>query len=96
MINRVCVNASTDLRAHFEVSNYLQSLNDHHIRRVGGALGVAYDIMEKMKNLPGDMVAAWLRREEYVSEDPTWRSLIKALKRVGQRGIAEKIEAERR
>lgn len=47
-----------------------------------------------MKDLPGDMVAAWLRREDNVIEangDPTWNSLSNALKKVGQNGIASKI-----
>jgi hypothetical protein len=48
-----------------------------------------------MKSLPEDMVAAWLRREDYVlnvSGEPTWRSLVQALKMVGQGGIAKDIE----
>ena len=55
---------------------------------MGGALGLAYNALKKMKSLPGDMVAAWLRKEDFVSEEPTWRTLIEALKRVGQGGIA--------
>ena len=48
-----------------------------------------------MKSLPEDMVAAWLRREDYVlkvSGEPTWRSLVQALTTVGQGGIAKDIE----
>ena len=45
-----------------------------------------------MKSLPDEMVAAWLRREDYVSEDPTWRALVTALRRVGQAGVAETVE----
>jgi hypothetical protein len=62
---------------------------------VGGALGLAYVNLQKMKVLPADMVAAWLRREDYVlnvSGEPTWRSLVQALKTVGQGGIAKDIE----
>ena len=55
---------TTDLSIdHFKATTYLQSLNELQIRRVGGALGLTYDILEKMKTLPDDMVAAWLRRE---------------------------------
>ena len=82
----------TDLRSHFDASLYLQNLTEQQIRRVGGALGLAYDVMEKMKILPDEMVAAWLRRQDFVCEVPTWRSLIDALKKVGQTGIAQKIE----
>ena len=63
---------------------------------MGGALGLTYDILEKMKILPDEMVAGWLRREDYVSEDPTWRALITALRRVGQAGVAETIENDTR
>jgi hypothetical protein len=48
-----------------------------------------------MEHLPSDMVAAWLRKEDFVDDDPTWRTLIKALKKVGQAGIAKAIENER-
>ena len=87
---------TTDLSIdHFKATTYLQSLNELQIRRVGGALGLTYDILEKMKTLPDDMVAAWLRREDYVitsSGEPTWQTLVKALRRVGQEGIARDIE----
>ena len=63
---------------------------------MGGALGLAYDIIEKMKELPEDMVAAWLRKEDFVSEEPTWRGLSRALKRVGQTGIAQVIETAKK
>ena len=49
----------SDLRFnHFQATIYLQSLNECQIRRVGGALGLTYDVLEKMKTLPDDMVAA--------------------------------------
>ena len=51
--------------------------------------------LQKMKNFPEDMVAAWQRREDYVlkmSGEPTWRSLVQALKTVGQEGTAKDIE----
>ena len=63
--------------------------------RVGGALGLDYGNLQKMKDLPEEMVAAWLRREDYVltkTGEPTWRSLIKALKKAGQEGVASDIE----
>ena len=82
--------------SHFEVCSSLKLLDDNLIRSVGGALGLAFNVLQKMKSLPEDMVAAWLRKEEYVSEDPTWRTLIKALRRVGQTGIADTIENDRR
>ena len=51
-----------------------------------------------MKTHPQDMVAAWLRQEDNVmskSGEPTWRSLVKALREVRQEGVARKIEQQR-
>ena len=87
---------ATDLSTdHFKVTSYLRKLDDRQIRYVGGALGLAYDNLDKMKNLPEEMVAAWLRREDFVmsmSGEPTWRTLIQALRKVGQEGTARDIE----
>ena len=83
---------STD---HFKVTSYLLKLGDRQIRYVGGALGLAFDILDKMKALPEEMVAAWLRREDFVmsmSGEPTWRTLVEALRKVGQEGTARDIE----
>ena len=82
--------------SHFEVCSSLQLLDDNQVLSVGGALGLAFNVLRRMKNLPDEMVAAWLRREDYVSEDPTWRALVKALRRVGQAGVAETIEKDKR
>ena len=78
---------------HFKVSQYLQSLDEDHIRKVGGALGLSYNILHKMTKYPDDMVAAWLRREEFVrsmSGEPTWRTLVEALRKGTAREIEEK------
>ena len=87
---------TTDLSTdHFKVTSYLLKLDDRQIRYVGGALGLAFDILDKMKNLPEEMVAAWLRREDFVmsmSGEPTWRTLVEALRKVGQEGAARDIE----
>ena len=48
-----------------------------------------------MKDLPEEMVAAWLRRDDFVqsmSGEPTWRTLIEALRKVGLEGTATDIE----
>ena len=51
--------------------------------------------LEKMQNLPGDMVKAWLRKEDNVKEksgDPlTWSILVAALRKIGQNGVANDI-----
>ena len=64
---------------------------------VGGALGISFGKLRKMSNYPDDMVAAWLRREDFVmstSGEPTWRTLVEALRKVGQEGTAKDIEEE--
>ena len=62
---------------------------------MGGALGLSYNTLHKMTKYPDDMVAAWLRREDFVmsmSGEPTWRTLVEALRKVGQEGTARDIE----
>ena len=75
-------------------------MDEGHIYEVGGALGLAYDKLRRMTKFPDEMVAAWLRREDIVmnvSGRPTWRTLVEALRRVGQEGIARDImESESR
>ena len=70
-------------------------MDEDHICTVGGALGLSYSKLRKMTKYPDDMVAAWLRREDFVmsmSGEPTWRTLVKALRKVGQEGTARGIE----
>ena len=84
-----------DLSDHYEVISYLRRLDNRQIRCVGGSLGLAYNTLDKMKDIPSEMVAAWLRREDYVmavSGEPTWRSLVNALRKEGQEGTARDIE----
>jgi hypothetical protein len=86
---------TTDLSAHYKVVSYLRELDERQIRYVGGALGLAYNTLDKMKDVPSEMAAAWLRREDYVmaaSGEPTWRSLVNALRKEGQEGTARDIE----
>ena len=80
---------------HYKVTTHLQGLNIQHIRNVGGALGLSFNAMERMNTFPDDMVAAWLRREAFVmsmSGEPSWRTLVEALRKVGQEGTARDIE----
>ena len=79
----------------FEVSHYLKDLDNERIIRVGLVLGMYYSSLKRMRSLPDDMVAAWLRREDnvlQVSGVPTWKVLSKALKDIGQTGLAMKIQ----
>ena len=83
------------MKHHFEISHYLGDLDNEQIVQVGLALGMNYAKLKRMRSLPGDMVAAWLRREDDVLEVsgvPTWKALAEALKDNGQTGLAMKIQ----
>ena len=86
---------STGVKHHFEISRCLGDLDNEQIVQVGLALGMNYAKLKRMRSLPGDMVAAWLRREDDVLEVsgvPTWKALAEALKDNGQTGLAMKIQ----
>ena len=83
------------MKHHFQITRYLRELNNDQIIGVGSTLGINYVKLTRMHNLPGDMVAAWLRREDDIVEisgDPTWKALSEALKDNGQTGLAMKIQ----
>ena len=78
-----------------KTNGYLKKLDRSQIEKLGGELGLSIFNLEKMQNLPGDMVKAWLRREDGVMEkcgdSLTWEALVKALDKIGQTGIADEI-----
>ena len=62
---------------------------------MGGALGLAFSTLDKMKDVPSEVAAAWLLKQDNVmtvSGEPTWRALVDALRREGQEGTAIEIE----
>ena len=76
---------------HHVVTQELNDLNNEQLMKVGGALGLYHPHLERMKNLLPDMVASWLRKDDNVSQPPTWASLATALKAVGHTGVASGI-----
>ena len=83
------------MKDHYEISHCLNDLDNQRLVQVGLALGMNYAKLKRMRSLPGDMVAAWLRREDdvlQVSGIPTWKALSEALKDVGQTGLSMKIQ----
>ena len=90
----------TDLNTdHYKVASYLRKLDDRHIRYVGGALSLAFSTLDKMKEVPSEVAAAWLLRQDNVmtlSGEPTWRTLVNALRKEGQEGTARDIEEKER
>ena len=79
------------------MTKYLDPIEKQDIIRLGTVLGLLYPKLKKMDNLPDDMVYAWLLKQDNVLEigTPTWRTLISALRKVDQNGIASTIEQER-
>lgn len=84
---------SSDMSHHFKVSQCLKDLPDEDLITLGCALGLSFPKLKRMRTLPSDMVAAWLRKEDNVLEHgkPTMSLLATALKRIGQNGIANSI-----
>lgn len=82
---------------HYSICRHLDDLENDQILKLGGALGLHYPKLKRMKDLPQDMVAAWLRREDNViamSGEPSLKSLCGALQDIGQKGIAERIKKD--
>ena len=78
-----------------DICRYLNKLDRDQIRQLGGELGLSVFNLEKMQNLPGDMVRAWLRQQDGVQKKSsdllTWRVLVVALQKIGQNGVADDI-----
>ena len=85
---------SLSMEDHFEICESLKLLNDKELVKLGTALGLLYSNLKKMKDLPDEMVDAWLKGMDSVlkkSGPPSWTSLIKALENIGQEGVASTI-----
>ncbi len=81
---------------HFAITKCLCDLGNEELMALGGALGLYYPHMKRMSpsSFMGDMLAAWLNKEDNVmaaSGDPSRASLIKALKCIEKHGIAQEI-----
>ena len=70
---------------------------------LGLVLGLTQTKLKMMRDsdtFRDDVIAAWLRKEDYVKEEsgePSWTVLVRALRhrRVGQRGIADEITVDK-
>ena len=78
-----------------DITGYLRKLDRKQIVRLGGELGLSVFNLQMMKNLPDDMVKAWLRKEDNVKkkcgDTLTLEILVEALNKIKQKGIAEDI-----
>ena len=82
------------MKNHFEVVQFLKDLDKNNLISLGGALGLFYPKLKEMEPLREDMVAAWLKKEDFVSEksgEPSWESLTTALEKISQTGLADHI-----
>ena len=70
------------MKDHSILCEFLKDMDQRGLRKLGGALGLDYTKLQRMRDLPEEMVAAWLRGEDRVlntSGKPTQASLIKCL-----------------
>ena len=98
MVQHFWQHAELTMEHHYEVCVFLNDIDTKGLIRLGGALGLHYPKLTRMNLLPGDMVAAWLRREDNILEKsgkPTWVNLVRALKEIGQIGIAKDIKQKK-
>lgn len=80
-----------------KVCLHLKPLENRDLILLGQALGLLRSNLKKMKDLPEDMIDAWLNRTDHVLEtsgEPTWKSLCDALKEIGQIGIVTDIQSQ--
>lgn len=83
------------MKDHQTLCKTLSDIDERGLIQLGGALGLHYPKLQRMKHLPEEMVAAWLRGEDSVldrSGRPTWASLVKCLEEIGQNGTASNIK----
>ena len=85
-----------------EITDYLLNMEKSHIYNLGLVLGLTQTRVKAMKDSDtflDDVIAAWLRREDYVKEkgEPSWTILISALKNpiVSQTRIADNIAKDK-
>ena len=85
-----------------DITIYLHPLDRTAVFNLGLVLGLDYSRIKPLIDSPNflaDMLAGWLQRVDQVQKAgvPTWRRLVEALRdpRVGQNGIASKIEQDK-
>ena len=86
-----------------DITSYLHQLDKTTVFNLGLVLSLNYNrlkIMMDSQTFLHDMLAGWLEKVDQVLQTgfPTWKRLVEALKdpRVGQNGLASKIEQEKK
>ena len=92
----------TDEEDLLDVTDYLLGLDKPSIYQLGLVLGLSNRRLKGMKDSDTfleDTIEAWLQKVDQVNKRgvPTWERLVETLRheRVGQTGIASKIETEK-
>ena len=82
----------------FDITQYLKDLSNDQLINLGGALGLLFPTLRRMNDLPNEMVAAWLLRQEDVLErsgEPTYERLAVALETIEQNGLAKDVREQK-
>ena len=82
---------------HPNIVEALKSLSNTDLMSLGTALGLLYATVRKMDNKLDEMVDAWINERDNVpntSSPPTWAGLVKALRKIGHNGVANRIVEE--
>ena len=79
------------------MAGYLREIETCTLIELGQSLGLNRMRLKRLnpKELIGDLVASWIRRDDDVLKKsglPTWRSLAKALQDVRMTGISQDIQ----
>ena len=83
-----------------DISAYLNRIDAAKVVKLGVELGLNFTSLKNNMNsgtFVNDTIHAWLQKEDDVMErgKPTWKTLVKALNSVGQRGIAAEIKMKK-
>lgn len=88
--------ADRQLNEHY-IDKYLHIIPNKGLVKLGLQLGLNYHRLKRLElteNFCLNLISSWLREEDEVRErsgKPSWEGLTKALKEIGQNGIARTI-----
>ena len=90
---------SSVLKHQHKVLRYLKELGTQKLLELGGELDLDPVELDSIpsRELARSLSIGWIQEQYYVKETsgtPTWRSLTKALRQVGETGTADKIEQD--
>ena len=96
VLNNIDAGCHGQLNEH-TVDKYLHHIPSKDLIKLGLELGLRYNKLKELESTETfclNLISAWLREEDNVSErsgKPSWESLAKAMEEIGQNGIARSI-----